>query len=637
MGIAFDTTEKSPEELVLKENVPITLKRGTHAFFMTNDYTVIAEKLNGLSCRLPLPSDFIPTPELPENVRAKMKALHATWSFSLNTDGDILNYYDGTEPPYCLFLDTLTQDGKEFSAQKMRDYIIANKTTEIEELVKSGYDIRLCLQYDATPLIVAVLLNSYDSVSTLLRLGADANAANSNRMTPLMNATFENSIESVKILLADRNINLEAKDCSEMTALLWAVENDNLEITKLLVKAGADINAVDNTHNTPLINSIAKENDAISEFLIDSGADVNIPDEHGFTPLMSASMKNNFTIAEKLISFGADINAKDKFGCTAFMYAAGSDGSNIVDFFIRIGVSTEDRVFAVKESAEHGSCNALEVLLKNKGSFTMAATYALAFACQKNKPDVIPLCARYDGDVNFTPFFGMTLLMEACYIEADIFAEKLLECGADVNRADDYGMTALMYAASKNNFNLIQMLLENGADRDMTSKAGKTFEDYRKTHDSRSYTELYNERLIEKRSELLEQDHPDEIPAGHQTFNNRFDWYKQKYFQRFPANKPADIYKVGGISKKTFSKIQSNNKSDFRPKKETVISLAVGLKLSLNEAEDFLQSAGYAFSDTDKADVIAKELFSQKNYDKFDWSQRIYEKTGRMFFKSEGM
>ncbi len=119
--------------------------------------------------------------------------------------------------------------------------------------------------------------------------------------------------------------------------------------------------------------------------------------------------------------------------------------------------------------------------------------------------------------------------------------------------------------------------------------------------------------------------------------DNRFDWYKQKYFHRFPVNKPADIYKVGGISKKTFSKIQSNNKPDFRPKKETVISLAVGLKLSLNEAEDFLQSAGYAFSDTDKADVIAKELFSQKNHDKFDWSQRIYEKTDSMFFKSEGM
>ena len=119
--------------------------------------------------------------------------------------------------------------------------------------------------------------------------------------------------------------------------------------------------------------------------------------------------------------------------------------------------------------------------------------------------------------------------------------------------------------------------------------------------------------------------------------DNRFDWYRQKYFGRFPDKNDADIYKDGGISKKTFSKILNNRKLTYRPKKDTALSLVLGLRLSLSEAEDFLYNAGYKLSGKDEVDAVVMELLSEGNHDKFDWSQRIYEKTGRTFFKSEGM
>ena len=126
----------------------------------------------------------------------------------------------------------------------------------------------------------------------------------------------------------------------------------------------------------------------------------------------------------------------------------------------------------------------------------------------------------------------------------------------------------------------------------------------------------------------------DEIPQKHQPFLDRFDWYMQKYLERFPNNKQSDIYKDAGISKQNFSKIISNRKPDFRPKKDTVIQLALGLKLTLNESEDFLQSAGYAFSEMDKKDLEVKTLLNEKNYKLYDWNDRIYGVTGKVFFKA---
>ena len=78
--------------------------------------------------------------------------------------------------------------------------------------------------------------------------------------------------------------------------------------------------------------------------------------------------------------------------------------------------------------------------------------------------------------------------------------------------------------------------------------------------------------------------------------------------------------------------IRSNKNPDYKPKKETAISLALGMKLSEEDAESFLQSAGYKFYDSDKTDAVARELLREGNYNRFDWNEKIYKKTGRVFF-----
>lgn len=64
----------------------------------------------------------------------------------------------------------------------------------------------------------------------------------------------------------------------------------------------------------------------------------------------------------------------------------------------------------------------------------------------------------------------------------------------------------------------------------------------------------------------------------------------------------TEVYKRANVDRRLFSKIRQN--PAYHPEKNTVISLAVALKMNRKEAEDFLASAGYAFSPASKRDLV---------------------------------
>lgn len=72
-------------------------------------------------------------------------------------------------------------------------------------------------------------------------------------------------------------------------------------------------------------------------------------------------------------------------------------------------------------------------------------------------------------------------------------------------------------------------------------------------------------------------------------------------------------YKNANLSRQHFSKIRSN--VQYKPKKKTVLALAIAMHLDLAETKSLLAHAGFALSSADKTDQILAYFIRRKKYD----------------------
>ncbi len=77
--------------------------------------------------------------------------------------------------------------------------------------------------------------------------------------------------------------------------------------------------------------------------------------------------------------------------------------------------------------------------------------------------------------------------------------------------------------------------------------------------------------------------------------------------------KDSDIYKRAGLDRRHFSKIRSN--PNYRPSKNTIIALALALRLDKDNTDKLLESAGYALNNCDSFDLIIQFCLEKKIYE----------------------
>lgn len=84
-----------------------------------------------------------------------------------------------------------------------------------------------------------------------------------------------------------------------------------------------------------------------------------------------------------------------------------------------------------------------------------------------------------------------------------------------------------------------------------------------------------------------------------------------------------EIYHAAQIDRKLFSAIFT--KPHYQPSRTTVIRLSLALELSLPEAMELMERAGYAFSASRPADLIVTYYISRDIYDLLVIEEALYE------------
>ena len=98
---------------------------------------------------------------------------------------------------------------------------------------------------------------------------------------------------------------------------------------------------------------------------------------------------------------------------------------------------------------------------------------------------------------------------------------------------------------------------------------------------------------------------------------------KLKAFAERSGRKSSDIYVSSNVAKKQYYKLLKD--PFITPKKTTVLGLAVGLRLNIEQTKELLASAGYALSPSSGADIIVEHYIRNQNYDCIMINAALYD------------
>ena len=85
----------------------------------------------------------------------------------------------------------------------------------------------------------------------------------------------------------------------------------------------------------------------------------------------------------------------------------------------------------------------------------------------------------------------------------------------------------------------------------------------------------------------------------------------------------VECYKKANIDRKLFSKIKKDD--SYKPSKITAVAFGLALEMPLEEFKEFLSTAGYSLTHSDKFDIIVEYFVKHKNYDVFEINDVLFE------------
>ena len=85
----------------------------------------------------------------------------------------------------------------------------------------------------------------------------------------------------------------------------------------------------------------------------------------------------------------------------------------------------------------------------------------------------------------------------------------------------------------------------------------------------------------------------------------------------------VECYRKANIDRKLFSKIKKDD--GYKPSKITAVAFGLALEMPLEEFKEFLSTAGFSLTHSDKFDIIVEYFVNKGNYDIFEINDVLFE------------
>ena len=164
----------------------------------------------------------------------------------------------------------------------------------------------------------AIALDQPQTISALLARGFDPNTVHPDGTPALVKALQDQSFRAAQALLQSPQIQANARNNRDETALMLAALRGQDALVLDLVARGAAINKAG---WTPLHYAATGGHLRMSAFLLGAGAEVNAESPNGTTPLMMAAMYGNSAVVKLMLESGAEAYLQNDQGLSALDFA----------------------------------------------------------------------------------------------------------------------------------------------------------------------------------------------------------------------------------------------------------------------------------------------------------------------------
>ena len=129
--------------------------------------------------------------------------------------------------------------------------------------------------------------------------------------------------------------------------------------------------------------------------------------------------------------------------------------------------------------------------------------------------------------------------------------------------------------------------------------------------------QMEGQRYLNTPPGFIPSDSPKTIEEEDKTFQEKL----LEYIDKSDFKKDSAFYSSIDVSRQTFSEIRKN--IYYQPKKKTAFLFCINLKLNIEESEDLLARAGFAFNPSKKDEMIIKGCIASGEYDQGKIDNRL--------------